>query len=641
MNFASPASLFFFLLALPIIALYLLKIRRREIEISSTLLWQLALRDRQAIAPWQKLRRNLLLLLQLIMLSGLVLALARLAIPVPVVASGAVILILDGSASMQSTDLGPSRFDRAMQITSELARDAGADTTLTGILAGQQARILFAGTRNTAEIEQILAGLKPSTGEADWAAALALAAGIGNQQNEEPPTFIIISDGGLPPDGLPPLPGAVRYLPVGSSADNLAIAAFDLRTLPGLAPTEAELFIRVSNYGDDDRVAFLAVTADNDTQILNQQLSVAAGESVVLTIPHIPAAQATFTARLSNLQAGLALDSLALDDVAFASLAPPAERRVFLVSPGNLFLERLLLLLPHVQPLRVVPDKDGHFNIPEDVDGLYIFDGVTPAGGYPPTDLLILNPEPNPLFSVIGETETVGAATVAEHALTKFLEWQDIHILKTRLMAAPPWADVLVSTAATPLIFAGEEGGRRIAVVGFDLHHSDLPLQVAFPILFSTLIDYLAPQRAVEAGEGLRVFDGITITAGPETTQIEVAPPEGNPIPVGLDSIPIIFQETGTPGLYEVRVTTETGTNRERVAVNAFSALESDIRVAEEIRVGTSVVTSTRPAAVSNRELWAWILGLTLGFFMLEWLAYHRPAGRVRQDMAFSRKLDR
>ena len=83
MQLLTPLALAGGLLALPVILLYMLRLRRQEIEVSSIMLWQQLLQDTEANTPWQRLRRNLLLLLQLLILAALVFALARPFITVP------------------------------------------------------------------------------------------------------------------------------------------------------------------------------------------------------------------------------------------------------------------------------------------------------------------------------------------------------------------------------------------------------------------------------------------------------------------------------------------------------------------------------------------------------------------------------
>src|ERR1041385_9408348 len=108
MQFLTPFGFFLALLAIPIGLLYMLKLRRKQVQVSSTFLWMQLLRDQQANAPWQKLKRNLLLILQLLILAALVIAFARPAVQVPAVATGSVIVLLDASASMHATDVSPS-----------------------------------------------------------------------------------------------------------------------------------------------------------------------------------------------------------------------------------------------------------------------------------------------------------------------------------------------------------------------------------------------------------------------------------------------------------------------------------------------------------------------------------------------------
>ena len=94
-QFLSPTTLALLALAIPILLLWMLKLRRKDVMVSSTMLWSRLLRDREANAPWQRLRRNLLLFLQLLIVAALVLALARPFLPISAVATGSVVLLLD------------------------------------------------------------------------------------------------------------------------------------------------------------------------------------------------------------------------------------------------------------------------------------------------------------------------------------------------------------------------------------------------------------------------------------------------------------------------------------------------------------------------------------------------------------------
>ena len=67
MPFATPLALLGLLFVPAVIAMYLLKLRRDEAVVPSTLLWTRLVADVEANAPWQKLRRSLLLLLQLLL----------------------------------------------------------------------------------------------------------------------------------------------------------------------------------------------------------------------------------------------------------------------------------------------------------------------------------------------------------------------------------------------------------------------------------------------------------------------------------------------------------------------------------------------------------------------------------------------
>src|SRR6266446_6812006 len=113
MNFLAPTA-FFFALVLPVVILFYLLKRKRVLKlVSSTLLWQKFLAETQASAPFQKLRKNWLLILQIILLTLAVLALSRPFLKTKARPAELRVVILDASASMQATDESPSRFEKA------------------------------------------------------------------------------------------------------------------------------------------------------------------------------------------------------------------------------------------------------------------------------------------------------------------------------------------------------------------------------------------------------------------------------------------------------------------------------------------------------------------------------------------------
>src|SRR5665213_3879834 len=101
-SFLSPAA-FWFAATLPVVVVFYLLKRKRVVKlVSSTLLWQKFLAETQASAPFQKLRRNWLLILQILLLLLAVFALARPYFATSAKSNELRVLILDASASMQS-----------------------------------------------------------------------------------------------------------------------------------------------------------------------------------------------------------------------------------------------------------------------------------------------------------------------------------------------------------------------------------------------------------------------------------------------------------------------------------------------------------------------------------------------------------
>jgi len=627
MQFLTPIGFALAALAIPILLLYMLKLRRKQTQVSSTMLWEKLLRDKQANAPWQKLKRNILLFLQLLILAALVFALARPALQTKVIASGSIIVMLDASASMNATDVSPSRFEEARKSVLTLINGLSSDSSMTLILVAKTPKTLISSETDKTLLKAALSKAQVSQGSADWYAALALAAGA--TRNSSSSTVVIVSDGGLPESGLPSLPGEIRYIPIGQANDNLAISALALRASNGIP----QLFAEVTNYSNVDRKILLSLYLGNDL-FDARQLDVPANSQRSVSLENLPITTAIYKAHISDsTQSNKPLDSLSLDDTAFAIYQSSATRRVLLVSNGNLFLEQLLASLPGIQPFRALPAADGTLQIPNDPFDLYIFDGYIPKE-LPKSNLLLINPTTNPFFKVGEAIKDIKDIQVNENTLTHYVDWKTIHVLQAHKVTPPSWTNVLIESDANPLVFAGETNGQRLAVLTFDLRESDLPLQIAYPILFSNLINYLVPPSAFEASQSLQAGDSLTIVPPTDAEQVVIASPSNQTFTLGASQT--LFSQTNELGYYAVNFVSKDSTKAEYFAVNLFDSSESNLQPREKLQIGSVSVTSAASQQVGLQELWKWLAGFALLVSMIEWQVFHRkslPSFRLQPNI--------
>ena len=595
--------------------MYMLRLRRREVMVSSTLLWQKLLRDREANAPWQKLRRNLLMLLQLLILAALVLALARPFFPISSVISGSTVVLLDGSASMQAADVAPHRFENAKAEVNNLINDLGGDNQMTLIHVGHTPTVLASATHDKTVLRRALEDVQPTTATPNWEAALALAAGAA--QGFRDGRVVIVSDGGLP-DGLPPLPTTPIYLPVGESGENLAISALATRD----TESGPQLFASVANQGVLDQEALFSLTLAG-TLYDSRRISVPAGSTANLTWD-LPEGTAVIEARLSDHEN----DHLALDDVAFAVHEGGVTNRALLVTEGNLFLEQVFSVLPGVEAFKASPDSD---LTQEDFD-LYVFDGVPLPDPLPQADMLIINPpageiaasSTDDLLNVTGIFSNTVAIRLADSPLLQFVDWRDVHVRQAKNIDAP-WAQTLVEAEGGPLILTGERNGQRIGIFSFDIRDSDLPLQIAFPVLMANITSWLSPGRAFDAPIGLNPGDPVPILPAAATTAVLVEKPDGVVWTAEVGEEAVIFPETNQLGLYHVSLRDDEGTRAAgSFAVNLFSPIESAIAPADSLNIGQVTVETETEGDVGQRELWPWLLAVGLMLLAIEWWVYHR-----------------
>ena len=630
MSLFAPAALALGLLALPIVLLYMLRLRRREQTVSSTYLWRTLVQDRAANAPWQRLRRNLLLLLQLLILAALVLALARPALRLPGLGGGSVIVLLDASASMLATDGdGGARFDDARAAADRLIGGLSGDDRLTLIRVGRTPAVLAAASADRAALRRALATAAPENAAADWPAAFALAAG--SIQGLSDPRIAIISDGGLP-EGLPPLPGEVSFVPVGRAGDNLTIAAQAARP----AANGADLLVVVENPGPAARSALLSLTVDGALTDSRRVELAAGGQSAQSWT--LPAGAGVVEARLEPRDG--APDYLPLDDRAWSLLGADDERRVLLIGEGNLFLERFFAVLPGYELFRAAPEEAEQVaaEAGEPFD-LTIYDGVPLPDGPLPGNALIFNPQNppadgdgEPLLTVTGVLSDTTAVRVAADPLLENVDWRALSLAEAQRVDAPALTP-LVEAEAGPLLLTGEVDGRRVAVFTFDLRASDLPLQIAFPVIMANITAWLSPGRVIAADDNLQPGATVSLLPDGRATRAVVTLPDGSvwEQDVAGATAPLLFDQTQQTGIYRLAFLDDAGQSRPggAFAVNFFDATESRIQPVTSLRLGQTEVAADDAGLAGWRELWPWLLAGGLVVLLIEWwITYRRTLRR-------------
>lgn len=605
----APALLALAGLAIPIIAMYVLKMRRPAVFVSAAFLWGPLIQDTQANAPWQRLKRQPLLFLQLATLLLLVVALARPAILVTRPTLGEVAVLLDGSASMLASDVAPSRFDAARAKAGELIERLTPGDRMTLIQVGSQPLVLVPPTDDKGALKQGLANSTAAAETADLNAALDLA--IAAARHPEQQHIYLISDGAQEfPERT--IPGQFEYLAVGGGGDNAGISQIGLRE----TATGPQVYAELRNY--DARPRSFRVVLSSDIGLVDaRQGTLRGGEAGAITFETVPPNVSWLRIEIPEG------DSLAIDNRAWLTRGVGAgTERVLLVSKNGVFLERALKLLPRVEVTRVEPGKE-----PATAFDLVVYDGVVPAQLPVANAFFVDPPSSTALFSVQGEIANPRPALRAQDdPLLRYTDLTQVQIQTARKVSAGDWARPLVGSGIDSLLSAGTQNGRRYAVLAFDLQKSDLPLQVSFPILMANLVDWLTVRPGGVSGYAPGDLVHLPLPASNAGVQrVEVIGPDGQRWQYGAERSEIAFAHTDLPGLYMMRTTLKDGQVIEsRFAVNFLNVEKSQIRPNGKPPINGRVVVS--PAATASTpeisDLWTPLAVLCLLLLLVEWLSF-------------------
>jgi hypothetical protein len=607
--------------------LNLLKLRRRRHEVPFAELWRRVVIESQSTALWKKLRRLASLAIQLVILALILGALTD-----PRLAASrhgrALAIVVDCSASMQATDGGGgrTRLAAAQAEARRLVRGLGGDDE--AMIVAMDARPAPRGgfSRDDRALLRDVDSLSASDTPADLLRALALA---GDALRGRPrATLVLIGDGAWNPadlaDGARALSGVqLRYVPVGSSGDNVGLTAFAVRRYQA-NQTAYEVLVEVRSFRKRASTVTLQLAQDGEV-VETQKLSLGPGERVQRLYPDLAGAGARLEARLTD-----AHDALPLDDVAYAVLPERRKEKVLLVSAGNLFLEGALLLDENLDVDKIAPAAwDAARAARYDA---VVLDGFTPPAA-PATNALYIDPHgaASP-FALRGSVAAPFITdTAARHPLLRWVALKDLNIARASTFALAAGDVAVASSFKQPIIVARERAGKKTVALGFDLKRSDLPLRVSFPVLLINALDWFAGGDAglvasYATGQPWR----LPVPAG--ATELWVRAPDGSraaaPIHDGRASYvaaragfyTILAGQAGQAG-----DAGDPGGSSRLVAANLANAAESNIAPKPQLTVGGRPLTAPERGRVGvRRELWIYLAALALLLALVEWWTYNR-----------------
>ncbi|MGB8858152.1 MAG: VWA domain-containing protein [Ilumatobacteraceae bacterium] len=613
MSFANPAGFALLGLALPVVLLHILRPRRQAVTVSSTFLWRSIERPVSSATPWQKLRWSLLLLAQLLAVALLAVAVAR---PVRLEAAALsehTVFIIDASGSMAALDGTPDRLQQAVDRAVELRKEVPSGGIASIVIASERPRVVLTASDDPAAFTSALRTVETTTGHPDFAGAFSLAESLDTSSADI--GFVLIGDGGLTNDEEKLMPPGTRYEKVGSQNTNRSVARVDVEA----RGSGLHARVTVRNFGDTDVTQTLRLDVDGATAA-EQAIQIGARGTTIVDADLPPGDRVE-----AYLDGG---DLLAADDVGVAVGARRPDLKV-LIAGDTRFWQELFTSMPGVE-VSVAEVADGASAPDGDGYDVVVYSGVRVPAAPKASFLAVASPAGVAGITVTGVVETPAVTLLrSDDPLLADVDLTQVAIGQALRVAADPTVDVLVAGENAPLLLRGEAAGHRFAFLTFALSDSNLPLQVAFPILGDRLLTELSGTALATAS----IEVGTALPIDPSTAGTAVGPDgQGRSFAVGDPTL-----TASDPGFWIIQVE---GQKDRLVAVNA-AADESDIAPRDTLVPPADDAARLITPARTQHSLLPWVILPLLALLLLEcWLAWRKlGVGRAQWRVAVGARI--
>jgi len=615
MQFLNPSAFIFSSLLAVIVFLYFLKLKRRNILVPSTMLWRKSIDDMRANAPFQRLRRSLLLLLQLLIVSLAVLGLARPYMQMKGALGQSFVLLIDNSASMQATDVGKSRLDEAKKAALQIIDDMSVNDSMMLITFSAGASVRSTFTRDKTALRDALNEIEAVDTRTTLKDALLVAlSSAGSRENAE---IFVLSDGGTEGvDKLPEAKAEVHFVSFGERGNNVGIVGLETRRNMEVGRGH-QIFVNLENFGEEDVTTVLEMRVD-DELLDAKELVLKAKSRAAKVFERRSNKRGIVTVAIDHD------DDLAVDNTAWTVVRPPTTTDVLLVTNRNYFLEKVLNLDPHVKVFVMPPAK--YAEAPELAAqyDVVVFDNYSPeelvAGRY-----AFFNAAPPLEGASTGEkiTQPVIVDWDRSHPVSRFVNFDTLTVFEARAIELPKPSAHLVDAGDVSLISVFDQYPIRAVVIAFDIYASDWPFRVSFPIFVSNMLEWLTRTSEDRLLAHLSTGEVLTLRASAEVEQGELVDPRGNVASLDFSGDGVATSSAARyAGLYKMTI----GDRETTLAANLLDRRESDTTPREKLTLGAEEVEKERGTIRTNREIWKHLALAAFVVLLVEWYVYNRKA---------------
>lgn len=682
-SLTAPTALAFALLALPIIGFYILKVRMRRIPVSTNLFWKQIYEEKPPRSIWQNFRHLISLLVQLLLLTLLVFAIADPFFAWQRNAGRRIVLIVDHSASMQVMSNVQTRLQEAITAANKKLDGVRENDQVAILVADQTPKVAVGMTSHVPTLRRALADIAKSDTSTYIQPSLDLAKQL---MGDHPHGEIVVYTDAIPADPakqfVPPeatqnsaLPStqaaatsvsepkpeatdkkesAIDWQILGKSADNVGIVQFQARR----SLTDSigyEILINVLNASDKPVKCRLEISLD-DVPVDILPIKMQPGERWTTSLEKTSLEGGTLVGRLTNiaLQANdtntnnaksdpteTSLNGLLLDDTATAILPKRSIQKVLIVSPGNLFLRKAFEANPLVE-LTVVKDLPQTWP----ASHLIVLHRLVPTQ-LPPGNVFVVDPASDCDAWKIETSIDNPIITSQDDAspLMRHIQLDNVIVPKANKLTFTTLPHALASSVNNEIIFAelkeASSTSKRL-VLPVDLDSSDLAFRTSFPIMVSNILKWCSSDRddllpAQNTGSllsldltqqwpDLQAHKNLSITSPSKESQA-VLPVKNTNDDGSLRNVLATIGPFDEAGVWEVAADNGAQDKPEKVSVQSIAVNLSNAQESDTRQVATTDASPAVAAFVSSyfsRPLWFYLAFLACLLLGLEWFMYQR-----------------